>query len=83
MLSIYWKPTIIHDNFFHDLSEIDWFAATNFRDQTLSTPIFIIQLYGEYLFMERNIRDNEALVNLAHEKKLVYSISMRFVWYTL
>lgn len=27
---------------FRDLSEMNWFAATNFRDQALSTPDFFI-----------------------------------------
>lgn len=26
--------------FFHDLSEMNWFAANNFCDQDLSTPFF-------------------------------------------
>lgn len=61
---IYCKPTIIRDTLFRDLPEIDWFAASYFQGQTLSTPVFLTQLNGKYWFAASNIR-NEALANLA------------------
>lgn len=59
---------------FGNLPEINWFAATNFWDQALATPVFLLQrpVYGKYWSAARNICDNEALANLAkilaHEK---------------
>lgn len=47
---------------FSDLPELNWFTATNFRDQA---NCFLLELYGKYWFEARNIRDTEAPANLA------------------
>lgn len=44
---------------------MNWFAVTYFCDQALSTHFFLLQVYGIYWSVARNIRDNEALPNLA------------------
>lgn len=49
---------------FRQLPEMNWFAATNFRNQTLSTPKLLLQLPGKYWSVARIIRDNEALANI-------------------
>lgn len=48
---------------FQDLPEINCFGVINFRDQALSTPVFLLQLYGKYWLAARNNHDNEAFTN--------------------
>lgn len=48
---------------FQDLPEINCFGVINFRDQALSTPVFLLQLYGKYWLAARNSHDNEAFTN--------------------
>lgn len=38
-ITVYCKPTIIRDDFFRDIPEMDLFAATYFRDEALFTLI--------------------------------------------
>lgn len=46
---------------FQDLPEINCFGVINFRDQALSTPVFLLQLYGKYWLAANH--DNEAFTN--------------------
>lgn len=48
---------------FQDLPEINCFGVINFRDQALSTPVFLLQLYGKYWLAARNNHDKEAFTN--------------------
>ena len=65
-------------------------AATNFRDQALSTSMFILNTNCKDLFTERNIHDNNAYKNLANFKNsrtqikvgLLYMTSTPLVNYT-
>lgn len=53
------------------LPEKNWFTATNFRDKALSSSVFfylLLKLCGKYWSAARNIRNNEALVNLANKR---------------
>lgn len=45
--------------------EMNWFTVTNFYDWALAIPVFVLQLYGKYWFVARNICDNGALENIA------------------
>lgn len=81
MQHTYCKPTIIHDDLIRDLPEMNRFAATNFREQALSTPVFSLQLYGLYWSAARYIRDNEALANLANISRTRIKFGLQYVFY--
>lgn len=61
----YCKPTIIH-NFFCDLHKMNWLIAINFREQALSTPVFVLQLYNKYRSTVRNILNSWILTKISH-----------------
>lgn len=48
---------------FQDLPEINCVGVINFRDEALSTAVFLLQLYGKYWLAARNNHDNEAFTN--------------------
>lgn len=50
---------------FCDLSEIKWFAATNFRNQDVDYLETYIPDAGDDWFVARNICDDKVLMNLA------------------
>lgn len=63
---MYCKPTIILDDFFSQFTRDELVCGNYFCNQVLSTPVFfLLQLFGKYWSAAKNIRDNEALVNLA------------------
>lgn len=44
----------VNQQLFRDLAEMNWFTATNFHDQAIST-FFLLQLYSKYWSAARNI----------------------------
>lgn len=62
--------------FFRDLPRVNWFGATNFCDQILSTPGFFITTNWQIL--ARNIHNDEALMNLAK-----FLLHMNGSWFTV
>lgn len=64
---------------FWESSEINWFAATNLRDQALSTPIFSLQHYYKYWSASRNICNNEAPANFAKISCMWIKVGLQYV----
>lgn len=58
--------------------EVNWFTVTNFYDWALAIPVFVIQLYGKYMywFVARNICDYGALENL----QKIYRTGIKLVY---
>lgn len=60
---------------------MNFFPATNFRDQALYSPVFSIQLYSKYSSAARNICDNKALANLAKQEnsRMRIKVGLRYL----
>lgn len=58
---------------FYDLSELNWFAVTNFRDQRFIHTCISITLSAAI-----NIRDNEVPANLAKIYRMRIKIGLQY-----
>lgn len=56
---------LLFTTFFSDLHKMNWLIAINFREQALSTPVFVLQLY-KYRFTVRNILNSWNLTKISH-----------------
>lgn len=63
---------------FSNLTNMNWFAATNFCDQALSTSISLLQLYNKYWSAAGNIRNNEALVDLTQISRAWINVGIQY-----
>lgn len=59
--------------------EMNWFTVTNFYDWALAIPVFVLQLYGKYWFVARNICDNEAIANLQKISHMRIKIGLQYL----
>lgn len=74
----YCKP-LFATTLFRDLSEMNWFAPTNFRDQELSTPGFF---YNNMPEISATMSSREARKKFSHaNKSFFYSMTEHFVHY--
>lgn len=77
---IYVNQLLFETTLFRDLPEI-W---TGFRQLIFATKpnphlFFLIQLYGKYWSMARNICDNEALANFTKISRMQIKVGSQFV----
>lgn len=57
---------LLFTTFFCDLHKMNWLIAIDFREQSLSTPVFVLQLYNKYRSTVRNILNSWNLTKISH-----------------
>lgn len=57
---------LLFTTFFCDLHKMNWLIAIDFREQALSTPVFVLQLYNKYRSTVRNILNSWNLTKISH-----------------
>lgn len=59
---------LLFTTFFSDLHKMNWLIAIDFREQSLSTPVFVLQLDNQYRSTVRNILNSWNLTKISHKR---------------